>query len=131
MTDHTDLLQSIEQRANRAIYQELRLMTKEVLQLRPQLREDVRERLDVLPHYVVVLDATGRRVYSSPALNRVVPPVPDTDLGDYYALCQRRFANPSLRFPFRRSALSGASPSVPTKPKAVRIIRWTRRSNAG
>src|SRR5688500_9836465 len=27
-------------------------------QLRPQLRDDVRERLDALPHYVVVLDAT-------------------------------------------------------------------------
>ena len=47
-------------------------------QLRPQLRDDVRERIDVLPHYVVVLDATGRRVYSSPALNRIVPPVPDS-----------------------------------------------------
>jgi len=47
-------------------------------QLRPQLREDVRTRLDALPNYVVVLDATGRRVYSSPALNRVVPPPPDS-----------------------------------------------------
>src|SRR5688500_12290799 len=46
--------------------------------LRPQLRGDVSARLDALPNYVVVLDATGQRVYTSPAANRLVPPLPDS-----------------------------------------------------
>ena len=39
----------------------------------------------------------------------VVPPVPDTDLGDYYALCQRRFANPKIGDTIRRLALDGSN----------------------
>ncbi|MGB3339542.1 MAG: mannitol dehydrogenase family protein [Devosia sp.] len=39
----------------------------------------------------------------------VVPPVPDTDLGDYFALCQRRFANPKIGDTNRRLALDGSN----------------------
>ena len=39
----------------------------------------------------------------------VVPPGPDTDLGDYYALCQRRFANPKIGDTIRRLALDGSN----------------------
>jgi mannitol 2-dehydrogenase len=39
----------------------------------------------------------------------IVPPVPDTDLGDYYALCQRRFANPKIGDTIRRLALDGSN----------------------
>ncbi|KKC36562.1 mannitol dehydrogenase [Devosia epidermidihirudinis] len=39
----------------------------------------------------------------------VVPPVPDTDLGDYYSLCQRRFANPKIGDTIRRLALDGSN----------------------
>ena len=39
----------------------------------------------------------------------VVPPVPHTDLGDYYALCQRRFANPKIGDTIRRLALDGSN----------------------
>ncbi|MGV8831149.1 MAG: mannitol dehydrogenase family protein [Devosia sp.] len=39
----------------------------------------------------------------------VVPPVPDTDLGDYYALCQSRFANPKIGDTIRRLALDGSN----------------------
>ena len=39
----------------------------------------------------------------------VVPPVPDTDLGEYYALCQRRFANPKIGDTIRRLALDGSN----------------------
>jgi len=39
----------------------------------------------------------------------VVPPVPDTDIGDYYALCQRRFANPKIGDTIRRLALDGSN----------------------
>ncbi|QQR37366.1 mannitol dehydrogenase family protein [Devosia oryziradicis] len=39
----------------------------------------------------------------------VVPPVPDTDLHDYFALCQRRFANPKIGDTVRRLALDGSN----------------------
>ena len=39
----------------------------------------------------------------------VVPPVPDTDLNDYFALCQRRFANPKIGDTIRRLALDGSN----------------------
>ena len=39
----------------------------------------------------------------------VVPPVPDTDLDDYFALCQRRFANPKIGDTIRRLALDGSN----------------------
>ncbi|MDF2799662.1 MAG: mannitol dehydrogenase family protein, partial [Devosia sp.] len=39
----------------------------------------------------------------------VVPPVPDTDLGDYFALCQRRFENPKIGDTIRRLALDGSN----------------------
>lgn len=39
----------------------------------------------------------------------VVPPVPDTNLKDYLALCQRRFANPKIGDTIRRLALDGSN----------------------
>lgn len=39
----------------------------------------------------------------------VVPPVPDTNLDDYFALCQRRFANPKIGDTNRRLALDGSN----------------------
>lgn len=39
----------------------------------------------------------------------VVPPVPDTDLNDYLALCQTRFANPKIGDTIRRLALDGSN----------------------
>jgi mannitol 2-dehydrogenase len=39
----------------------------------------------------------------------VVPPVPDTNLADYFALCQRRFANPKIGDTTRRLALDGSN----------------------
>jgi mannitol 2-dehydrogenase len=39
----------------------------------------------------------------------VVPPVPDTDLHDYIALCERRFANPKIGDTIRRLALDGSN----------------------
>ncbi|HEV7346123.1 MAG TPA: mannitol dehydrogenase family protein [Devosia sp.] len=39
----------------------------------------------------------------------IVPPVPNTDLGDYYALCRRRFANPKIGDTIRRLALDGSN----------------------
>lgn len=39
----------------------------------------------------------------------VVPPVPDTNLNDYLALCQRRFANPKIGDTIRRLALDGSN----------------------
>ena len=39
----------------------------------------------------------------------VVPPVPDTDLGAYYALCVRRFGNPKIGDTIRRLALDGSN----------------------
>jgi mannitol 2-dehydrogenase len=39
----------------------------------------------------------------------VVPPVPDTNLNDYLALCQRRFANPKIGDTVRRLALDGSN----------------------
>ena len=38
-----------------------------------------------------------------------VPPVPDTDLGDYLALCEKRFANPKIGDTIRRLALDGSN----------------------
>lgn len=38
-----------------------------------------------------------------------VPPVPDTDLGDYLALCEKRFANPQIGDTIRRLALDGSN----------------------
>ncbi|KFC62537.1 Multiple polyol-specific dehydrogenase [Devosia sp. LC5] len=39
----------------------------------------------------------------------IVPPVPDTNLDDYFALCQRRFANPKIGDTIRRLALDGSN----------------------
>ncbi len=39
----------------------------------------------------------------------VVPPVPDIDLFEYLALCQRRFANPKIGDTIRRLALDGSN----------------------
>jgi len=39
----------------------------------------------------------------------VVPPVPDTNLDDYFALCERRFANPKIADTTRRLALDGSN----------------------
>lgn len=39
----------------------------------------------------------------------VVPPVPETDLNDYFALCTRRFANPKIGDTIRRLALDGSN----------------------
>jgi mannitol 2-dehydrogenase len=39
----------------------------------------------------------------------VVPPVPDTDLNDYLALCEKRFANPKIGDTIRRLALDGSN----------------------
>ncbi|MDB5506792.1 MAG: mannitol dehydrogenase, partial [Devosia sp.] len=39
----------------------------------------------------------------------VVPPVPETNLDDYFALCQRRFANPKIGDTIRRLALDGSN----------------------
>src|SRR5690606_10861901 len=39
----------------------------------------------------------------------VVPPVPDTNLHDYRALCERRFANPKIGDTIRRLALDGSN----------------------
>lgn len=39
----------------------------------------------------------------------VVPPVPGTNLDDYFALCTRRFANPKIGDTIRRLALDGSN----------------------
>ncbi|MBO0903040.1 mannitol dehydrogenase family protein [Jiella sonneratiae] len=39
----------------------------------------------------------------------VVPPVPDTDLGDYFSLIKRRFANPKIGDTVRRLCLDGSN----------------------
>jgi mannitol 2-dehydrogenase len=39
----------------------------------------------------------------------VVPPVPDTDLNAYFALCEKRFANPKIGDTVRRLALDGSN----------------------
>ena len=39
----------------------------------------------------------------------VVPPVPDTDLGDYFALIERRFANPKIGDTIARLCLDGSN----------------------
>jgi len=39
----------------------------------------------------------------------IVPPVPDTNLNDYFALCERRFANPKIGDTIRRLALDGSN----------------------
>ncbi|MBB4303717.1 mannitol 2-dehydrogenase [Rhodobium orientis] len=39
----------------------------------------------------------------------IVPPVPDTDLADYYALIERRFANPKIGDTARRLCLDGSN----------------------
>lgn len=39
----------------------------------------------------------------------VVPPVPDTDLKDYLALCENRFANPKIGDTIRRLCLDGSN----------------------
>ncbi|MGN6551562.1 MAG: mannitol dehydrogenase family protein [Pararhizobium sp.] len=39
----------------------------------------------------------------------IVPPVPDTDLGDYFALIERRFANPKIGDTVRRLCLDGSN----------------------
>ncbi|QDZ11195.1 mannitol dehydrogenase family protein [Devosia ginsengisoli] len=39
----------------------------------------------------------------------IVPPVPDTNLADYFALCEKRFANPKIGDTVRRLALDGSN----------------------
>ncbi|ODT82806.1 MAG: mannitol dehydrogenase [Pelagibacterium sp. SCN 64-44] len=39
----------------------------------------------------------------------IVPPVPDTDLHAYFALCEKRFANPKIGDTVRRLALDGSN----------------------
>jgi mannitol 2-dehydrogenase len=39
----------------------------------------------------------------------VVPPVPDTNLDNYFALCERRFSNPKIGDTIRRLALDGSN----------------------
>ncbi|MBD8067338.1 mannitol dehydrogenase family protein, partial [Devosia sp. PTR5] len=39
----------------------------------------------------------------------IVPPVPDTDLAGYFALCEKRFANPKIGDTIRRLALDGSN----------------------
>jgi mannitol 2-dehydrogenase len=39
----------------------------------------------------------------------IVPPVPDTDLDDYFRLCERRFSNPKIGDTIRRLALDGSN----------------------
>ncbi len=39
----------------------------------------------------------------------IVPPVPDTDLNAYFALCEKRFANPKIGDTIRRLALDGSN----------------------
>jgi mannitol 2-dehydrogenase len=39
----------------------------------------------------------------------IVPPVPDTNLNDYFAQCERRFANPKIGDTIRRLALDGSN----------------------
>ncbi|ODT82931.1 MAG: mannitol dehydrogenase [Pelagibacterium sp. SCN 64-44] len=39
----------------------------------------------------------------------IVPPVPDTDLNQYYSQCERRFANPKIGDTIRRLALDGSN----------------------
>jgi mannitol 2-dehydrogenase len=39
----------------------------------------------------------------------IVPPVPDTNLDDYFALCENRFANPKIGDTVRRLALDGSN----------------------
>lgn len=39
----------------------------------------------------------------------IVPPVPDTDLNAYFALCEKRFANPKIGDTVRRLALDGSN----------------------
>jgi Mannitol-1-phosphate/altronate dehydrogenases len=39
----------------------------------------------------------------------IVPPVPDTNLDDYFALCEKRFANPKIGDTVRRLALDGSN----------------------
>ena len=48
MRSATEILNAIEARAQRAIVQELRLMKKEVLQLRPSLSPEDRDHADAL-----------------------------------------------------------------------------------
>ena len=45
---------------------------------RPRLRTDVAQQLDLLPHYLVVLDTADWRVYSSPEANRLAVMPADT-----------------------------------------------------
>ena len=39
----------------------------------------------------------------------IVPPVPDTDLGDYYKLIDKRFSNPKIGDTVRRLCLDGSN----------------------
>ena len=39
----------------------------------------------------------------------IVPPVPDTDLGEYYALIERRFSNPKIGDTIQRLCLDGSN----------------------
>ena len=54
MRSATEILNAIEARAQRAIVQELRLMKKEVLQLRPALSPEDQDHADALDRKSVV-----------------------------------------------------------------------------
>lgn len=56
----------------------------------------------------------------------IVPPVPDTDLNAYFALCERRFANPKIGDTIRRLALDGSN----RQPKFI-VPSALDRANAG
>ena len=70
----------------------------------------------------------------------VVPPVPDTELGDYFGLIERRFANPKIGDTIRRLCLDGSNrqpkfilPSARARLAEGRSVtgwRWFRRSGA-
>ncbi len=70
----------------------------------------------------------------------IVPPVPDTDLNHYLALCEQRFAHPKIGDTIRRLALDGSNrPPNSSSPSALdrfgpatpcKALRWSRRSGA-
>jgi mannitol 2-dehydrogenase len=60
----------------------------------------------------------------------IVPPVPDTDLFEYFALCQRRFANPRIGDTIRRLALDGSNRQPKfIIPSALDRVRRERKAS--
>ena len=71
----------------------------------------------------------------------IVPPVPGTDLDDYFQLIEQRFSNPKIGDTIRRLCLDGSNrqpkfiiPSIADRlerrPAASTAWRWNRRSGA-